>query len=51
MSFDIKIDKETFDAVICDCYREVHPPLRKAKINGHWYQIPYHFEFKEDHEA
>lgn len=42
-----KLDPYTFNAVICDCYRAVHPPLRKAKIKGHWVQVPYHYDIED----
>jgi len=43
MSYDVELDKATFDAIVCDCYRKVHPPLSKAKVNGVWKQVPYHY--------
>lgn len=46
--YDVDLDGATFTAIICDCYRRVHPPLTKKKImddDGEykWKQVPYHY--------
>jgi hypothetical protein len=41
--YDAEIDSDTFDMLICDCYRRVHPPLQKKTINGKFVQRPYHY--------
>lgn len=47
--YDVNIDKNTFNALICDCYRHTHPPLKNVRDqHGKWIQVPYHYGEKWD---